>query len=827
MKAVIMAGGEGTRLRPLTSRTPKPMMPVANKPMMEHIVALLRRHGFTEIVVTLAFMPDAIRNWFGDGSDYGVRFEYAIEEHPLGTAGSVRNAAHLLGDEQILVISGDVLTDIDLGQLVKNHGSSGAVATIGLTEVANPLEFGIVITDESGSIERFLEKPSWGQVFSDTINTGIFVLEPEVLDGIEPGQSVDFSSDVFPALLASGAPLHGSVAEGYWEDVGTLDAYLRAHTDVLDGAVSVDIDGFELAPSVWVGDGVEIDPEATIEGPAIIGDQSRVDAGARVGEYAVIGANVRLRAGATLERSIIHDHTHLGYDSNLRGAVVGRSGDIRPGARLEDGVVLGDECFVGEGAVLSAGVQVYPSKIVEAGAIVNSSIIWESRAVRSLFGREGIHGLANLDLTPELAVRVAMAWATTLPAGATVVASRDTSRAARMLKRSISAGLNASGINMLDLEVAPVPLTRSVARWPRVMGGVSIRLDADDAESVSMRFVDANGEDLDDNAQRKLERILQRQDFRRAMGGEIGEIDRPARVVEYYAGALESAVDIGAIGARHFKLVVDYSFGSTSHITPTVFAKLGADVLALNPYAATLRAAALDTKSQTAELSRLVSASGASLGAAITADGERLFLVDDRGRVLSDTQAALAMISLTVALTPGKVAMPVSAPKAAAEIIQAAGGEVVWTHLAGPATAAGDDEEVIFATDLEGGYVIGGFLPAFDATAALLKLLELLSRNEATLADTVDHLPPTSVSRESIKTPWELKGTLMRRLVERFGDRETVLVDGVKVLDETGWTLFVPDRSEPLTHIWAEDKGPAASRRRAHEAARLVRSLIR
>ena len=183
MKAVIMAGGEGTRLRPLTSNAPKPMMPIANAPMMEHIVALLREHGFDEIVVTVAFLANHIRNYFGDGSELGVRMAYATEETPLGTAGSVLNAREQL-DERFLVISGDVLTDIDLGAISRFHDERGAMATIGLTPVENPLEFGIVITREDGSIERFLEKPTWGQVFSDTINTGIFVLEPEIFDFI-------------------------------------------------------------------------------------------------------------------------------------------------------------------------------------------------------------------------------------------------------------------------------------------------------------------------------------------------------------------------------------------------------------------------------------------------------------------------------------------------------------------------------------------------------------------------------------------------------------------------------------------------------------------
>src|SRR5438270_4464892 len=210
-----MAGGEGSRLRPLTSNQPKPMLPLVNRPMMEHIVGLLKQHGFDDIVVTLAFMPNAIRTYFGDGSEFGVRMVYATEEQPLGTAGSVRNAMDEL-DERFLVISGDVLTDINLSEIVATHERRGALATIGLTPVDNPLEFGIVITRDDGSIERFLEKPTWGQVFSDTVNNGIFVLEPEIFDFIEAGRPVDFSGEVFPALLEQGKPIFGHVCDAYW-----------------------------------------------------------------------------------------------------------------------------------------------------------------------------------------------------------------------------------------------------------------------------------------------------------------------------------------------------------------------------------------------------------------------------------------------------------------------------------------------------------------------------------------------------------------------------------------------------------------------------------
>ncbi|HEY6532612.1 MAG TPA: sugar phosphate nucleotidyltransferase, partial [Acidimicrobiales bacterium] len=609
MKAVIMAGGEGTRLRPLTSNAPKPLLPLVNKPMMEHVIDLLKRHGIDDIVVTVAFMANAIRDYFGDGTEHGVRISYATEESPLGTAGSVRNAMDLL-TERFLVISGDVLTDIDLSAIVDSHEANGALATIGLAHVDNPLEFGIVITREDGSIERFLEKPTWGQVFSDTINTGIFVLEPEIFDFIEADRPVDFSSEVFPALLEAGKPLFGAITEGFWEDVGTLDAYVRAHKDILDGKVEVDIPGFEMRPGVWFAEGADVHPEATVTGPAVIGENCRVEQGATIGEYGVLGANVRVRAEAFLERTVVNDNTYLGESVRLRGTVIGRSCDLRKSVRTEEGVVVGDECFLGEEAHLGAGVKVYPFKTIEARAVVNESLVWESRGARSLFGRSGVSGLANVDITPEFASRVAMAYGGMLKRGTTVVTSRDSSRSARMLKRAMMAGLNSVGVNVEDLEVASVPVTRFIMQRPNTQGGLTIRLVEGDPQSVSIRFFDPGGLDVTEETQRKIERLYARQDFRRVFPAEIGDIDYAPRALEHYSTALEATVDISRIRAARFKVVIAYAYGSVSFAMPNVLAKLGLDALAVNPFVSTAGVMRGDLDGHASRVGDLVRSSG-------------------------------------------------------------------------------------------------------------------------------------------------------------------------------------------------------------------------
>ena len=332
-----MAGGEGTRLRPLTSNQPKPMVPIVGKPCIEHIIELARKHGFGEVIVTLAFLPQAIRSYLGDGSSLGIEIEYSVEESPLGTAGSVGLAGDRL-DETFLVISGDALCDFDLTDLIRFHREKGAAATIALKSVENPLEFGIVVTDSDGRVERFLEKPSWSQVFSDTINTGVYVVEPDVLKHVPTDRPYDFSKELFPLMLEMGRPVYGYVAEGYWQDIGNLTQYRQANFDALDARVALEIPGVRIRGNVFVGEGVEIDDFDRIEAPAFVGNYCRIGADATVGPYSVLGSSVTLRERARTVSTIVDGSTHIGRSCLIENAIVGRNCDIRSHVRIHEGV---------------------------------------------------------------------------------------------------------------------------------------------------------------------------------------------------------------------------------------------------------------------------------------------------------------------------------------------------------------------------------------------------------------------------------------------------------------------------------------------------------
>ncbi|WP_242892740.1 mannose-1-phosphate guanyltransferase [Actinomadura litoris] len=816
MKAVVMAGGEGTRLRPMTANQPKPLLPLVNRPIMEHVLRLLKRHGFTETVVTVQFLAALIRNYFGDGDELGMALSYATEEIPLGTAGSVRNAGDALRDDPFLVISGDALTDIDLTDMVRFHRRSGALVTIGLKRVPNPLEFGIIIVDDEGRVRRFLEKPTWGQVFSDTVNTGIYVMEPEVLDHVAPGEVVDWSADVFPRLLADGAPLFGYVADCYWEDVGTHESYLRAQADMLSGQVGIDLGGFEVSPGVWVAEGAEVDAEAVLKGPLYIGDYAKVEAGVELREYTVLGSNVVVKEGAFLHRAIVHDNVFVAPSTSLRGCVIGKNTDIMAGARVEEGAVVGDECVIEAEAYVSSGVKVYPFKTIEAGAVVNTSVIWESRGQRSLFGPRGVSGLVNVEITPELAVRLASAYATTLKKGTTVVAGRDVSRAARTLKRAVISALTAGAIDVLDLEVTPLTVARFETGRADCVGGIYIRTTLGDPQGVDILFLDADGADLSQAARRRLERVYGRQEYRRAFPGEIAELTYPPRVVETYTRDLLRRVDISGVREAGLKIVLDSAGGTASLVLPNLLGKLGVEVLTRNN--------GLDEANPTETLAErtrdlerlggLVSSSRAAFGVRFDPVGERISLVDENGELVGDDRALLVMLDLVAAeRRTGRVALPVTTTRVAERVCRFHGVQVEWTSTSQDVlTRAAAHPEVIFAGDGRGGFLMPEFSGTVDGIAAFIRLVGLVARTRLTLSRIDRRIPEAHLLRRSVPTPWAAKGGVMRHVVEAAGGRTVDTTDGVRVVEDDGrWVLVLPDPAEPVTHLWAEgpDTGSA------------------
>jgi mannose-1-phosphate guanylyltransferase/phosphomannomutase len=828
VKAVVMAGGEGTRLRPVTSNQPKPMVPIVGKPCMEHIVELLRTHGFEDVIITVAFLPQAIRSYFGDGESLGVHIEYSVEESPLGTAGSVRLAADKL-DDTFLVISGDALCDFDLAKLVKSHRKKGAAVTIGLKSVPNPLEFGIVVVDDEGRVERFLEKPSWGQVFSDTINTGVYVLEPEVLQHVPTDRPFDFSKELFPLLLEMGRPIYGFPMEGYWQDIGNLDQYRQANFDALDERVQLTVPGIRLRGNVWLGEGVELDDLEQIEGPALISNYCRIGRDAHVGPYSVLSASVTLRERARTVRSVVDASTHIGRGALVEGAIVGRSCDIRGHVRLHEGVAIGDEVKIGAESVLMPGVRVYPYKEVESGAQIYESVIWESKASSRLFGKDGVSGLVNVDLTPEMVSRLAVAFGTALPRGARVVASREAPATCRMIERSMIAGINSTGVDVADLRTLPSAVGRHLLKTHDYAAGFHVGFSSADPELAQIRFFEDPGIQLTPALQKEIEKHFSRGELRRSAGSGIGTVEYPVRARESYAEDLLGTLDIESIRSRGFRIVVDYGYSAASLVLPIVLGPLGVEAVSAHAFASDEQdAAGGELRGLIGQAKKLVGAVGADFGAVFDRAAERLYLIDESGHEIPVEQALLLFLRLIGSDgRRGKLAFPVTVTSQVDRLVKGSGLQIVRTPASlSELTRVASEDGVIFAGAVGGGYVFPDFLPAYDAMASLCKLLELLAPVRQPLSTLVAELPSSTLVHRQLPCPWAQKGLVMRVLSERLKGRDLDLLDGIKVSDRRGWAQVLPDPDEPLVHIYAEGRDEQASNELESEFRALVEEVL-
>jgi mannose-1-phosphate guanylyltransferase/phosphomannomutase len=831
MKAVVMAGGEGSRLRPLTSRRPKPLAPIANKPVMEHIVDLLRRHGITEIIATLHYLADEVESYFGDGSAFGVSMQYVVEDTPLGTAGAVRLASDLIGNESFLIISGDALTDLDLKALIADHARSGASATITLQRVTNPLEFGVVITDENRHITRFVEKPSWGEIFSDTINTGIYVLEPEVLQYMTKGKAYDFSRDIFPRMLHEQKLISGYIASEYWTDIGNLQQYQQANYDALSGKLHLEIPGVQTEPGVWMGEGCRIDPQARLIAPLVLGRNVVVEAGAIVGADTVLGNATIVARNARLQRTIAWAACYFGESSVVTGSTIADRNIIKDHVTIGDGAVVGSGCTLGSGAVVRPNLKLWPDKSVASGSIVSMSLIYGIKWPGSLFGAVGVSGLANVELTPEFALKLGQALGSSMKAGTSVLTSRDAHPAARVMNRCVISGLLSVGINVEDLRALPLPLARYATRIGGD-GGVHTRVDPNDPHAVLIEVMDASGINIDKPAERKIENLFFREDFRRTGMDEVGLLSFPARTLELYTSEMLASLRARALPEANFKVVIDYGYGNASLVLPRVLAKLGVDSIALDAYydEAKSRTFRLDRERYIEQLRTVTLTLGADLGVLVDHDGESFALIDDLGRVIAGNRL-LALVSLMVCRAePGAtVAMPITTPTAIERLVESVGGKVKRTksdRRSMMALAAAERDTVAYGSGGMQEPIFPAFQPAFDALYAIVKVMELLALEGRRLHELNDMLPQWFFRHRSINCPWERKGEIMRTVVDENHESEVELVDGVRVSADGGWYLVLPDATDPTMNVYAEGNSQEDADRLIDDVSRHITQLV-
>lgn len=833
MKAVVMAGGDGSRLRPLTVGRPKPLVPIVNKSVMAHIFDLLRAHHITEVIVTLRYMASAIQDYFDDGSSFGMKIHYAIEETPLGTAGSVRNAADYL-DEPFIVISGDAMTDFDLSRIIAVHRERQAKTTLTLKRVPNPLEYGVVITNNEGWVTSFQEKPGWGELSSDTVNTGIYILEPEILNLIPPDTSYDFSLDLFPRMLEANMPMFGYIANGYWCDVGNIEEYMRANADLLQGRVNTpEPIGHNIGGNIFCGRDVEIAPGAQLFGPIYLGDEVKIKDGVRIYGPAVVRDYTVIDNHTLLERSVIWRNNYVGENCEIRGAIVGRRSSTKSRVMIFEGAVIGDNCTLGEDSIIHTNVKLWPDKEVEAGATVNESIIWGSKGRRSLFGRFGATGVVNVDLTPEFCARLGAAVGATLPKGSYVAINRDAHRSSRMLKRALVSGLPGSGVNVWDTESVAIPVLRHFVRsHPQASAGIHVRLSPFDQRTVDIRIIDHSGLNLTNARERTIERNFFREDFRRAYLDEIGIIDYARDPVDAYAADFLQHINVEQIKEAKFRTVVDYSFGLSAEVLSTIFNQIGVDVVPLNARVDESKLAILEEgfRSNQQRMGKIVGALGANFGVQLDVGGEKIYLVDEKGRILNDVVTAAVMMELALWVNRGRtVICPITMPNAFDEIAQWYDAKVQRTVTTVQGLGSSNhDSSPLLAFDGTGNFIFPEFQPVVDGMFATIKLMEFLALRHHAISEIVDFLPPIHMAGGLVNCPWEMRGTIMRQLNEQHHDYRIDKLDGVKIhLEERQWVHLMPHPDKPQFNVMAEATSTAGAQNLVQRYIEKVEEWIR
>ncbi|GAB4320153.1 MAG: mannose-1-phosphate guanyltransferase [Candidatus Zixiibacteriota bacterium] len=807
--AVIMAGGFGTRLKPLTVSVPKPMVPMVNRPLMEYVVDLLRRHGHKSMIGLLYFQPEAITDHFGDGKDFGVEMQYIRPDADFGTAGSVRNALPQLAD-RFIVISGDVLTDINLTDALAFHDRSKAEATMVLTRRENPLAFGIVVTEPDGRITRFLEKPSWGEVFSDTINTGIYILERSLMETLPVETALDFGKDVFPQFLAEGRRLYGYTSPGYWRDVGNVTEYAAAHHDLLRGM----IDPHWTLASESRGDGTLIaDPscaiaeDVTIEGTVVLGGRVSIGAGATVAN-SVLGPGTVIGAGAEVRNSILWSAVTVGGGARIDEAIIQTGSRIGRKSVLRERTIVSEMCQLGAGVTVHANCRIWPRKRVEDGATVSSSIVWGEQYSRELFTDAKVSGLTNREFTPEFAARLGAAFAAQFTTNESIFIGRDSSAEARAVAEALKSGVSSSGVNIRDLRETIVPILRSELKRSDARAGIYVRSTPDEPMSTDAIFFDSDGFDLPAGRTQSIERVFASEDFRRADPADMGVIEYPEGVLERYRHSVLREIDHDAIRGTGFRVVIDYNNGFVGEVLPSLLAELGIETISLNSNL--LHAGVLFPIREHGPLSRIVNAVGYDLGISINPAGERFDMVDRHGVPISSQQLLVIMASLFWKLHPGKtIAVPVTATGRIDRLAAEHHGSVVRVkndHLSLMRAAAAGTNDFVGGT--RGGFILPPRQRGADAIINVIRLFEWLARTDSDFSDLASACQTGAIVHASVSCPWNLKGLLMRRIMEHTSRECRQLIDGVRLELDDGWIWMAPHRRTAHFELMAESDQP-------------------
>jgi len=804
-----MAGGEGSRLRPLTCDLPKPMVSIMNKPVMEHTIGLLKQYGITDIGITLMYHPQLIQDYFGSGKNLGVNITYFIEETPLGTAGGIKSAQSFL-DESFIVISGDSITNLNITKAVEFHKEKKAIATLILTKVDLPLDYGVVLTNEDGSITGFLEKPSWGEIFSDTVNTGTYILEPDIFNYIEPNKNTDFSRDVFPSLQTSSEKMFGYIMSDYWCDIGDIRSYVKSHCDIFDKILKLDFEGVQIKENVWVGSGTVIESSAEINAPCIIGSNCKIGNGTLIDNYTIIGNNTIIEDDVTIVRSIIWDNCYIEYGSELRGAILCNRVNLKHYVSVFENAVIGEGCRINERVIIKPDIKIWPRKIIEPFAIIDRNMIWGSKHSNKIFGENGLSGIINVDISPEFATRLGAAYGSQFKVGTRVVVSSTNSNPARMFKHAFISGILSVGVEVYNMSSLLTPIARTAIGFLAVEGGIHIKTDIENENMVRVDFMDARGASISRFNERKIENSFFKEDFKRCSAEQISRLNNITDFSNYYIRSINSKVDTTLIKEKNPKVCVFSSSEFVLSIVVSMLTDLGCTITS------SLCNSNIDINSITGHINNTAS----EFAAIIDKNGENLILVDKSGEVIKD-DLFQAFISLLIFKTAPKSTffVPITGSEVIDKLAHKYNGNVKRTKNSSQAIM---DE--ILNNNI--GKKTEQLILNFDAIAGLVNIIEYICVSNTTLSQIVSEIPDFFIIKKSIHCPWELKGTVMRTIINEQRGKKIELLDGIKLYSTQGWVLIIPDADKPVFKIISEGNSSIESEALCDKYYNLLERII-
>jgi len=806
MKAIILAGGFGTRIQPLTNSLPKPMLPILNRPMMEHIIIKLRDElGIKEMAVLLYFKPEIIKKHFGDGSSLGVKLTYVQPDDDYGTAGAVAFAREFL-DETFIIVSGDLVTNFDFKSIEQFHKKKKSKLTITLTSVEDPLQFGVVIANKDDRIEKFLEKPSWGEVFSDTINTGIYMIEPEILEYIPYGENFDFAKDLFPTLMQNDIPLWGYSASGYWRDVGNPQSYREVYQDILKGDIVLPFKGERKEIDkgiVYISDGVELHEKIRVNGIVVLDENIKISEGVTLTNVS-IGKNCKIKKHAELTNSILWDNVTISSKAKINNSVICNNNIIKEETKAPLGVIIAENCEIGKKVSFEKDVMIWPDKIIDSSSVVSNNVIWCTKYKSSIFEDGKVIGRTNIELSVEMTVKLAESFGSILPTKSKVYLSRDYHKSSRMLKRAFLSGLLATGIDIVDLLNAPSNVTRHcLAKDNDISAAIHFRQSVKDPTLTEIIFYTSEGLVIDSKLAKSIERIFFRENFRKVYFNEIGEIFEDSRAKERYMNAVLEKIDQSIFKKSEIKIATDIMLGSTSDIYPRLMNELGIENIILNAYKdeKNLSKVANNINKSQKNMENIVKVMQLDCGFLIYPNGQKLQLIDDEGNLVYDYKLLLVILTMlnNIAQKRVKVLLPAWGP----DFMEFKNIDITYAKLSSFKATQLQEFDLIASTD--GHFAFFEFGLNSDAVFSSFKILELITKTNMKISKIIKDLPYFVFKGENVPCPSEYKGKMMRKFLEEANGKESNSIDGVKIwTDEDEWILMVPDEHAEYLNIYIQ-----------------------